>query len=198
MTPLYRNPFELFILKFDPALFVQDFTPTTDHRSREANTFALQRGHDNYATPAEFFNVLDAEFRFSRDPQTRERFDPCPINPEGLRVIDGLGETPDWARSYYMNPPYSDCEPWLDRAIRDRDEGRTVVVLLRGDTSTKWFHEKVLAEVGVENLRFVKGRLKFPLQKDGRTVLAPAPFASILAIYRPRPPNTQPTGALTP
>jgi len=49
-----------------------------------------------------------------------------------------------------------------------------VVGLLRGDTSTIWFHEWVLPYA---ELRFVKGRLKF----NGR----PAPFNSIVAVWQP-------------
>jgi len=71
-----------------------------------------------------------------------------------------------------MNPPYSDPEPWVKRAYKQSLKGKVVVGLLRGDTSTRWFHEWVL---GKAQLRFIKGRVCF----NG----SPAPFASIIAIW---------------
>ena len=55
----------------------------------------------------------------------------------------------------------------------DFKKGVTVVMLLKSDTSTKWFHELILPNAEV---RFIKGRLKF----NGK----PAPFPSLLAIFR--------------
>jgi site-specific DNA-methyltransferase (adenine-specific) len=74
-----------------------------------------------------------------------------------------------------MNPPYSKPEPWVSRAYAESQRGKTVVALLRGDTSTRWFHDWVL---GKAEIRFIKGRLKFNDSK-------PAPFPSIIAIYSP-------------
>lgn len=82
----------------------------------------------------------------------------------------------EWGTSTFVNPPYSDPGPWCEKAAIEARRGKTVVMLLRGDTSTRWFHEYVLPYA---ELRFIKGRLKF----DGAH---PAPFASIIAIYRPR------------
>lgn len=45
---------------------------------------------DNWATPKEFYDKLDAEFHFDHDP--------CPIN--GTDGLDG-----EWGRSNFVNPP---------------------------------------------------------------------------------------------
>lgn len=117
-------------------------------------------GSDSYATPKELYDALDAEFHFD--------FDPCPLNDTPL--FNGLAE--EWGESTFMNPPYSKPGPWCEKAYMESLKGKIVVGLLRGDTSTKWFHDWVL---GKADLRFIKGRVKF----NGK----PAPFPSIIAIW---------------
>lgn len=74
----------------------------------------------------------------------------------------------------FLNPPYSNPTPWVKKAYEESLKGKTIVGLLRGDTSTRWFHDWVL---GKAELRFIKGRLRF-------NDTGPAPFASIVAIWR--------------
>lgn len=116
---------------------------------------------DHWPTPQKLYAELDAEFHFDDDP--------CPL--KGELLSDGLSR--DWGSVVFMNPPYSDPEPWVRRAYESSLQGKTVVALLRGDTSTQWFHEWVLPYA---ELRFIKGRVCFNGQ--------PAPFASLIAIWR--------------
>ena len=122
-------------------------------------------GHDNWSTPKEVYDALNAEFHFNDDP--------CPLfgsdnGGEGLLRESGT--------SVFMNPPYSKPEPWCEKAVLESRKGKTVVGLLRGDTSTRWFHKWVLPFAEV---RFIKGRLRFGDLGN------PAPFPSIVAIWRP-------------
>lgn len=119
---------------------------------------------DNYKTPEEFYKVLDNEFHFDDDP--------CPLHGE----LKENGLTREWGGSTFMNPPYSKPAPWCKKALEESMKGKTVVGLLRGDTSTNWFHEYVLP---FAEIRFIKGRIKF----NG----SPAPFNSIIAIWRGNP-----------
>jgi len=112
---------------------------------------------DDHATPKEFYDELNKEFNFNDDP--------CPIQGSG-----GLDR--EWGTRTYMNPPYSNPTPWVKKAYEESLKGKLVVGLLRGDTSTRWFHDWVY---GKAKIRFVKGRLKF----TGK----PAPFPSIVAIW---------------
>ena len=114
---------------------------------------------DDWATPKDFYDKLDAEFNFNDDP--------CPLNGKG-----GLDR--EWGTRCFMNPPYSKPSPWVKKAFEESQKGKLVVALLRGDTSTAWFHDWVL---GKAELRFVRGRLKF----NG---IKPAPFPSIVAVFR--------------
>jgi len=114
---------------------------------------------DDWQTPKELYDKLNAEFHFNDDP--------CPIGgTEGLLR--------EWGTSVFLNPPYSSPAPWCARAVQEMKKGKLVVGLLRGDTSTRWFHEFVLPYA---ELRFIQGRLKF----DGKR---PAPFPSIIVIWR--------------
>jgi site-specific DNA-methyltransferase (adenine-specific) len=112
---------------------------------------------DSWSTPKAIYNLLDEEFHFNDDP--------CPLDGVG-----GLDR--EWGTSTFMNPPYSNPTPWVKKAYEESLKGKLVIGLLRGDTSTQWFHNWVLPYA---ELRFVKGRLKF----NGN----PAPFASIIAIW---------------
>src|SRR3990167_10884574 len=96
-------------------------------------------------------------------------FDPWSISNGELREFDGLG---DWKDKTFVNPPYSDPLPWVRRAIYENLRGKTIVLLLRADTSTRAFAE--LQNHGAIFL-WINGRLKFGTGKS-------APFPSMLAI----------------
>jgi phage N-6-adenine-methyltransferase len=127
-----------------------------------SNFIASRMSDDNWATPQALYDALNAEFHFTDDP--------CPLDPNV--TVDGLMR--EWGQVCFMNPPYSKPGPWVQRAYEESKRGKVIVGLLRGDTSTRWFHEWVL---GKAELRFIKGRLKFNNSK-------PAPFASIIAVWR--------------
>ena len=99
-------------------------------------------------------------------------FDPCPLH--GIlngEKIDGL--TIKWpGKRIFINPPYSNPRPWVERAISEARSGKTVVMLLKHDSSTRWFAR--LHEAGAVFLTFV-GRISF-------NNLDLAPFPSVLVI----------------
>ena len=109
--------------------------------------------NDNYATDERIMNLF------------KDWFDPCPI---GARY----GLERDWRNKTYVNPPYSNPLPWVEKAIEESRKGKTIVMLLRMDTSTKWF--KLLQEAGAIFL-WINGRLRFNTGK-------PAPFPSMMVI----------------
>ena len=95
-------------------------------------------------------------------------FDPCPLNenPE----INGLNI--EWKDHTFVNPPYSNPLPWIQKAITESSKGKTIVMLLKMDTSTRWF--KLLQENNSKFL-WINGRLKYNKGK-------PAPFPSMIAV----------------
>jgi hypothetical protein len=130
----------------------------------DAFTLSHRSKTDNHATPKNIYDALDAEFHFNDDP--------CPLDGSG-----GLDR--EWGTSVFMNPPYSKPTPWVRKAYEESLKGKVIVGLLRGDTSTKWFHDWVLDKA---ELRFIKGRLKF--SENGKPWAYPAPFPSIIAIWK--------------
>ena len=81
-------------------------------------------------------------------------FDPCPLNENP--IIDGLKI--EWGKKTYCNPPYSNPSEWVNKAIEESKKGKLIVMLLRVDSSTKWFARLVEA-----NARFfwAGSRIKF-------------------------------------
>lgn len=110
---------------------------------------------DSYVTPQWLMSIFD------------NFYDPCPFNynPE----FDGLAI--DWKDKTYVNPPYSNPLPWVKKAIEEMNKGKLIIMLLRADSSTKYF--QLCQEFG-EVLYFGR-RIKF----NGKTPY----FASMLVIF---------------
>ncbi len=102
-------------------------------------------------------------------------FDPCPP----FSYDDDLEGI--WTPSkVYVNPPYSNPAPWVDKAIRTNATGRTVVMLLKHDSSTQWYRR--LVENGARFM-MIEGRLSFKdLTGSSSKGCHASPFPSILAI----------------
>ncbi len=112
---------------------------------------------DDYETPEWIREIFDFD----------NWMDPCPLHR--TYGVDGLKI--QWGKKSFVNPPYSNPLPWVEKAIKEHKEGRTIVMLLRVDTSTKWFAK--LVEANAKILWFSK-RLKFTDK--------PANFPSMLVI----------------
>lgn len=65
--------------------------------------------------------------------------DPCPVN----HTVDGL--TRKWFSPAYVNPPYSNPLPWVEKAIKESRNGVNVIMLLKVDPSTKWYRKLIEA-----------------------------------------------------
>jgi len=102
---------------------------------------------DNWATPREFFDKLNKEFKFD--------FDPCPLHStfDGLKI--------EWGNSNFINPPYSKKlkEQFVIKAIDESLKGKLCVMLLPVSTSTKLFHQHILPNA--KEIRFVEKRIRF-------------------------------------
>lgn len=110
---------------------------------------------DSYATPKWLMDLFEGYY------------DPCPLNPSP--EFDGLKL--EWGAKTYVNPPYSDPLAWVEKGIEESKKGKLVVMLLRADTSTRYFARCV--EEG-EVIYFGR-RIKF----NGKTPY----FASMLVVF---------------
>ena len=70
-------------------------------------------------------------------------YDPCPLNP----IEDGLNT--NWKEYTYVNPPYSEPLKWVLKAIKENKKGKTIVLLLKLDSSTRWYKELVNANAHI-------------------------------------------------
>lgn len=128
---------------------------------------------DMWATPDDFFQKLNAVFKFDTDVcataenAKAENF----YSPE----MDGLSQ--DWSGTCWMNPPYGrGIGAWVAKAHQSaKDNGATVVCLLPARVDTRWWHDFCARG----EVFFVKGRLKF-----GSAVNS-APFPCAIVVFRP-------------
>ena len=124
-----------------------------------------------FATPQDFYDKLDAEFRFTLDPCCVPETAKCEkfYTPED----DGLSQ--DWAgERVFMNPPYGRAiKLWMKKAAEEAQRGTLVVCLVPARTDTAWWHDYAMQG----EIRFIRGRLKFGNAKNN------APFPSAVVVF---------------
>lgn len=141
----------------------------------------LSSGKTDYGTPWAFFNPLDEEFHFNLDVCASGKNTKCGdwINTRtnGLLV--------PWDGVCWMNPPYGgvSTRQWVQKAWDEKKRGVTTVCLIPSRTDTRawgifYDHEKHKMRDRRDEVRFIKGRIKFMGEKD------PAPFPSAIIVLR--------------
>lgn len=124
---------------------------------------------DEWATPQWLFNELNEIFHFSLDLCATA--DNAKCRNYFTQTDDGLKQK--WQGICWLNPPYSQITPWIDKAYQSSSNGATVVCLLPSRTDTLWWHSYAVKG----DIFFVNGRLKF---NDGRQS---APFPSTIIVF---------------
>ena len=130
---------------------------------------------EEWETPVDFFDKLNAEFNFTLDPCASDQNYKC--SKHYTKSDDGLSK--NWSgETVFMNPPYGkNIYAWMNKAKCESSEnGATIVCLVPARTDTKWFHDNVVGYA--DEIRFVKGRLKFGGSANS------APFPSMVVVYR--------------
>lgn len=129
---------------------------------------------DEWATPQKFFDRLNDEFHFTLDPCA------LPHNAKCERYYtpqeDGLLQ--DWGGEVvFCNPPYGRAiKDWVRKCSEEAQKpNTTVVALIPARTDTTYFHDFIYHKA--QDIRFVKGRLKF-----GDSKIA-APFPSMVVVF---------------
>jgi phage N-6-adenine-methyltransferase len=125
-------------------------------------------GADDWATPADLFIRLDAEFGFTLDVCASETNAKC----ERYFTRDDDGLSKRWTGTCWMNPPYGEAiGAWMEKAHTSANKRTTVVCLVPARTDTAWWWDH--ARYG--EVRFLRGRLRF-----GEGATAPFPSAVII------------------
>ena len=150
---------------------------------------------DYWSTPDPVFAWCEEKFGpFELDVCATVTNAKCPVffteNEDGLKMTWSTYQTA------FCNPPYSNPSPWVEKASEEAKRGCTVVCLLPGDTSTRWYHkfiydfEKLEYRTGVQVIPWPK-RIRFVppvglLGKDSRPVKASsARFPNLIVVFRP-------------
>jgi len=142
------------------------------------DTALFSKGSDEWSTPQWLFDQLNEEFHFQID---------AAATPKNSKVSDAYFEDLDavptlefgwyckgsWER-FWLNPPYSKIGPFMKKAYEESLKGAVVVCLIPSRTDTRYWHDYVMK---AQEIRFVKGRLKFGDSKNG------APFPSVIVIF---------------
>lgn len=126
---------------------------------------------DEWYTPPEILNALP---RFDLDPCAPvggPMFHHCPY--WWTKLDDGLSKP--WFGHVWLNPPYSAPLEWMKRMAEHGDG----VALIFARTETRWWQDHVFGRA--DEIRFLRGRLKF-VREDG-TVGDSAPAPSALVAY---------------
>ena len=130
---------------------------------------------EEWETPQEFYDELNAEFGFTLDPCATDENHKC----KNYFTRDQDGLKMDWGgeQRVFCNPPYGrKLKEWVAKCYSEGHKDNTlVVILIPARTDTRWYHDYIQHRAEV---RFIRGRLKF----GGAT--GNAPFPNMLVIYR--------------
>lgn len=138
------------------------------------NELMFSSATDNWATPRDFFDKLNAVFKFQTDVCASYENTKCSHFYD--KEADGL--TQEWSGSCWMNPPYGrGIGDWMKKAYESaRTNGATVVCLVPARTDTRWWQNYAMKG----EIYFVPGRLKFGNAKEN------APFPCAVVVFRPQ------------
>jgi phage N-6-adenine-methyltransferase len=146
----------------------------------------FSKASDEWATPQDFFDRLNAEFHFTVDAAATKENAKCSdfLGPGGI-FSDALASDVVWGHGarVWLNPPYSQCRAFIEKAVDQARRGNTVVCLVPARVDTLWWHAYVWNGITRQwcdrvEVRFVRGRLKFGGSKNS------APFPSVVIVFR--------------
>ena len=131
--------------------------------------FAANR--QDWETPKDLFDALNAEFHFTVDVCANEQN--RKVRKFWTEEQDGLKQPWD-SEVVWCNPPYGrSVEQWVKKAAER--SAKIAVLLLPARTDTRWFHEYIYQKAEV---RFLKGRVRFVGAKYN------APFPCMIVIFK--------------
>ena len=144
--------------------------------NKPAQETLFSSNSNEWATPQEFFDLLDSEFHFSLDVAATSKNAKC----SKFFTKDDDALTKDWSgECVWCNPPYgrSLLPLFVMKASGEvQKPNTTVVLLIPARTDTRYWHEYIFPHA--DEIRFIRGRLSFG---KGH---APAPFPSAIVIFK--------------
>lgn len=138
----------------------------------------FSRASDEWATPISLFSELHRVFKFTLDAAASSGNAKCARF--FTKEDDALKQK--WGGEIvFLNPPYSMLREFMAKAYTEsKENGATVVCLIPSRTDTRAWHDFIAKG----EVRFIRGRVSFV--KPGDAKPQPAPFPSVLVVFRPR------------
>jgi len=131
---------------------------------------------DESETPDWLFRALDHEFKFDLDAAATAGNSKCGRSFFSKEQNALQHPWRDW-KAIFVNLPYSDIQPWVDKAFQEQDS--TIVMLLPVFADKKWFC-RIMRSPRCE-VRFFNRRIRFCF--NGKPLGQPR-FASMVVIFR--------------
>ena len=141
----------------------------------EAGKAAMTSNKDDWETPQELFDKLDAIYHFTLDPCSTHENAKC----EKHFTVEDDGLAQSWEdETVFCNPPYGrSIGEWVKKCAEESKHAK-VVMLIPARTDTAYFHDYIYRKAKVE---FLRGRLKF---ERGGVALNSAPFPSMIVEFQ--------------
>lgn len=135
-----------------------------------------------WGTPRDLWVALDREFHFTVDLAAADYNAKCKrFYSAADSLFDHLTEIKN--QVCWLNPVYGRAiRCFIEAAIELHHRNNTVVILPPARTDTAWWS---LLHKHADEVRLIRGRLRF--EKPDGTTTDPAPFPSALIVLRPRP-----------
>ena len=132
---------------------------------------------NEWYTPQKLYDELNKEFKFTLDPCCTKESAKC--NNYFTKDDDGL--TMSWCdHVVFMNPPYGrEIGKWIQKAWLESITGATVVCLIPSRTDTRYWHDYIFPKTN--DIRFLRGRIKF--EREDGTKAKTAPFPSAIVVF---------------
>ncbi len=92
-------------------------------------------GNQNYETPPQFFEVIQARFNLTLDVCAEPHNAKC----EAFYTLDDDGLYQPWHGRVWCNPPFSKARKWYEKALQERRNTEVIVMLTHACTSAGWF-----------------------------------------------------------
>lgn len=140
----------------------------------DGNSVHFSSASNEWSTPDDLFDKLNAEFHFTVDAAASVENAKCPK----FWTYRENGLAQDWRNErVWCNPPYGrEIGKWIEKAAMAGAE--VAVLLIPARTDTKAWHQHIF---GKAEVRFIQGRLKFSGGgKNPNNWNAPFPCAVII------------------
>jgi site-specific DNA-methyltransferase (adenine-specific) len=132
---------------------------------------------DDWSTPPEIFDPLNAEFHFDLDAAASHE------NAKCLRFLSNALAMADWPGSaIWCNPPYGRMlAPFITKCAAEADKGKIVVALIPMRIRAAWWHEAIIGRAA--EVRCVRKRIRF-LRPDGTRPRYTGSCDSCIVVWR--------------